>query len=78
MGRAGWKTAVEGIVGDPWRIQGLRIPSSPREIIQGFASLDWGVGPGRAGLGARIPFAGRNLPSGMAVTAQYFFRWGED
>jgi len=77
LGGAGWKVAAEGIVGDPWRIQGILVPSSPREILQGFLTLDWGVGPGRAGLGVRLPFSGRNLPSGAALSAQYFLRWGE-
>ncbi len=74
--RFGWKAAAEGLDGDPWRIHGLRIPSTPREMTQLLLSVDTPISRGRAGLGVRVPLAGRNLPAGNALTIQYFFRFG--
>lgn len=77
VGRLGWKGAMEGLSGDPWRIQGIRVPTASREMVQTLVSADWPVGPGRIGAGARLPVQGRNLPAGGSLFLQYFFRLGE-
>lgn len=77
LGRLGWKGALEGTRGDPWRIQSILIPTTPRELTQVFFTADWPVGPGRLGGGIRAPFQGRNMPAGSAVSVHYFVRWGE-
>jgi hypothetical protein len=78
LGRLGWKAAMEEIRGDPWRIHGLLIPSTPRELRQGFVSVDWPVGSGRLGAGFRTPLAGRNMPAGTAFSLHYFRRWSQE
>ncbi len=71
-----WKGVVEGSKGHPWRIQNIRVPTSSREIVQGLFSGSVPVGPGDAGAGVRVPFRGRNLPSGPAFFMSYFLRIG--
>lgn len=72
----GWKGALEGLRGDPWVLHGIPIPSARRELTQLLLTLDHAVGPGRAGVGIRHPFQGRNLPVGTSLTLHYFLRWG--
>jgi hypothetical protein len=72
----GWKGAIEGLRGEPWVLHGIPIPTAARELTQFLGSVDRSAGPGRAGLGFRRPFQGRNLPRGTSLTLHYFLRWG--
>jgi len=77
VGPGGWRASLEGLSGDPWTLEGGIRPSSTRRALhQVFVDLDHPVGPGRVRLGTRIPFSGRNLPAGPALTTGYFLRWG--
>lgn len=78
VGPVGWKVTLEGLRGDPWIIQTLEIRSARRSLDQFFVEVDYGLGPGRLSAGIRSPFRGRNLPSGTALTAGYFLRFGGD
>ncbi len=77
VGPAGWKATLEGLEGDDWIIQSLRIGSASRHLTQLFLELDYGIGPGRLSGGVRVPLRGQNLPAGTGLTAGYFLRFGE-
>ena len=70
-----WKLAAEGWLGRPPRIQGVRVASARREIVQALPSLGWQAGRGVIELSGRLPLAGRNLPAGPALGLGYFVRW---
>lgn len=72
-----WKLSAEGWMSATPQIQGLSIPSAQREILQIAPSLGYTIGPGVLEIGSRIPLLGRNLPTGAAVFAGYFFKWGK-
>lgn len=76
VGATGWTVALEGIHGDDWMIEGLRISSARRRLVQGFITLDHPLGPGHVKLGARRTLGGRNFPAGAALSLGYFVRWG--
>lgn len=76
-GRAGflsWKLAAEGWTSQSPRIQGIRVVSARRAILQIMPSLGVGLGSGTFEVGARVPVAGRNLPAGPSFFAGYFMR----
>lgn len=79
-GRVAWKLVAEGFYGfDPTQRvatgQELTLSQERRELLQLLPTVGWNVGPGTAELGLRLPLAGRNMPSGPALTVGYFLRW---
>ena len=48
-----------------------------RELVQLLPEVGWRLGPGTLTAGARVPVAGRNFPSGPAVTVGYLLSWDE-
>jgi len=67
-----WQVGAEGIRGDPWIIQGIRLRSARREVLQVSPSLGTDLGAGQLRVGTRTTLEGRNLPAGTAVFAGYF------
>ncbi len=76
FGSVGWSLGAQWLSGSPHRLVGVRVPSTRREILEFFPRLTAPVGPGWAGVGARIPASGRNLPAGTAFSLSYSFGWG--
>jgi len=75
-GRIGYKVIVEGWDGDTPVIEGIPVRNARREYLQITPSISWDTGAGSLELGWRFPVRGRNLPSGGALTAGYFTRFG--
>lgn len=78
-GRFTWKFVAEGIYGytpvQHHASEEQALVDERREILQFFPSMGIKLGPGTGELGLRLPLAGRNMPSGPALTAGYFLRW---
>jgi hypothetical protein len=74
-GRFRWEMAIEGLSGDTPRQQGFAIPTSRRQLLQVYPSAGVVAGPGILEVGARIPLAGRNFPTGGGMTLGYSLRW---
>lgn len=74
-GRLGFEAAVEGWTGAAPVIEGVRVPSAERRMLQITPSVNYRLGPGRLEAGARFPLTGRNLPAGTALVAGYFADW---
>jgi hypothetical protein len=70
-----WKVAIEGWRGTAPVVQGVVLPRSREAMLQFLPDLGVRVGPGTLTVGARLPFAGQNLPAGPALTLGYFVQW---
>lgn len=74
IGRFGYKVALDGWDGSSGTVEGLRIPSFQRDLVQLQPTLSYPAGPGELEAGARFTLRGKNLPSGTALLLQYFTR----
>ncbi len=75
LNRWNWKITLEGLFGRASVIFSIPIESSKRRILQFLPSIARTLGPGALEVGGRLPFSGRNLPSGPALFLGYFFRF---
>lgn len=66
-----WELATELLLGEAPRLVGVTLPTGRRRLVQLTPSLGRRVGLGDLELGGVIPLAGRNLPTGPAVSAGY-------
>ncbi len=62
--------------GSPNETFGIKLPTSRRELFGIFSTLATRVGPGSVEVGAQLPVAGRNLPTGTAFTLAYTVGFG--
>lgn len=74
-GPVGYRVILEGWEGQDPVIEGIRLHSAEREMLQVTPTLTYGVGPGSVEAGARYPMAGRNLLSGWTLVLGYFTPW---
>lgn len=72
LGPMVWQVGAEGIRGDPWVIQGIRLRSARRGVIQVFPSLGMRMLGGELRAGVRRTLSGRNLPAGTAIFVSLF------
>lgn len=70
------RLSVQALEGSPYETFGIRLPTSRREMFGVFATLATGLGPGSVEVGAQLPVAGRNLPTGTAFTLAYIIGFG--
>ncbi len=70
-----WDLAAEGLWGDPLQQQGFRLDGARRRLVQVLPTLGYRVGGAELELTARISVAGRNLPSGPALSAGVLIPW---
>jgi len=75
LGDVGVQAIVEGWEGATPVIEGTRVPTAGRSLLQLTPTVSYGVGPGRVKAGARIPVAGENLPAGTSLVVGYFTDW---
>jgi hypothetical protein len=72
LGPVVWQVGAEGIRGGPWVIQGIRLRSARREVIQVFPSVGTRMFGGELRAGVRGTLSGRNLPAGTAIFVSLF------
>lgn len=70
-----WNVGAEGTHGGAWVIEGVRVPSARRRLVEVFGSVSYSMGPGHLKAGARIPVSGRNMPAGTIWSLGYFLSW---
>jgi hypothetical protein len=76
VGQARVRLAAQMLRGSPYETLGVTVTTSRREMFELFPSVSTVFGPGQVEIGARLPVAGRNLPSGNAITLSYTLPWG--
>jgi len=74
VGAVGFKLQGEGSWGGPPLLEGLRLPSARRSLVQLQGTVSGPAGAGRWEAGVRVPVAGRNLPAEPALMVGYFGR----
>jgi hypothetical protein len=62
--------------GSPYETLGLRLPTSQRKMMGVFLTLATRLGPGSVEMGAQLPMAGQNLPTGTALQVGYTVGFG--
>jgi hypothetical protein len=72
------RLAAQTLKGSPYEIVGIRVPTTRREMFELFPSISTTLGRGVLEIGSRVPVAGRNLPTGNALTIGYVLGWGGD
>lgn len=72
LGPVVWQVGAEMIRGGPWTIQGIRLPSARREVVQVSPSIGLPLWGGELRVGARRTLSGRNLPAGSAIFVSLF------
>jgi hypothetical protein len=75
LGPVGYKMAIDGWDGRVGVIEGIRVPTAQRDLIQISPSVLVDTGKGAFEAGARFTLSGRNLPSGPAFFIGYFLPW---
>ena len=75
-GRARVRVAAQILRGAPYESLGFPVATSRREMFELFPSVSTALGGGQIEVGARVPIAGRNLPTGNALTLSYSLGWG--
>lgn len=75
--RLRWQLAAEGLWGKPFESGGIAPANSRRTLVQVLPSLGWRLVDSGAELQltGRFSLAGRNLPSGPAVSAGFMLPW---
>lgn len=74
-GRVSWRLTANGLWGDPPVIEGIRVESATRKIVELLPVVGVDVGRVTLELGGRFPVDGRNLPTGPALRAGFFVPW---
>lgn len=75
LGRLDWKLASQGTFGRAPVIEGVRVPSEERELVEIVPRLGYRWAPATVQAGVRIPVDGRNHPKGVVYTVGAFFDW---
>ncbi len=70
-----WDLAVEGLWGAGLEQQGLVLNTARRRLVQVLPTVGWQLGAAQLEATARLSVAGRNLPSGPAVSAGIVLPW---
>ena len=70
------RLSAQFLDGSPYETFGLVLPTSRREMFGVYPTLATRVGPGSVEVGAQLPVAGRNLPTGTAFTLAYTVGFG--
>lgn len=71
-GRFTWQTSIEASRSGPWVIDGLRLETAEREMLQVSPRLGLPVPGGEIHAGIRFPLHGRNLPAGHSLVIGWF------
>jgi len=70
------EAALQFLSGEAPRYVGVEVPSARRRLLQLQPTLAYPAGPGVVELTGLVSLAGRNLPSGPALSAGYRLAWG--
>lgn len=70
-----WRFAVQGLWGSAHTIEGVRLESARRQMLEIVPMIGRRVGPGELNFSVRHALSGRNLPAGTSLSLGYFLSW---
>lgn len=76
LGVVAWELGSDWLWGAAPEAQGLELPGEKRRLLELVPTVGVTIAGGRLDATARIPVAGRNLPSGVGLSLGYRVAWG--
>lgn len=74
-GRLTWKAALEGLWGLDPEVEGLRVASATRRLLEVIPTVGWKVDGAVVEVGAKLDVSGRNFPEGPTFSVGAFLPW---
>jgi hypothetical protein len=70
-----WRFAVQGLWGSAHTVEGVRLESARRQVLEIVPMIGRRMGPGELNFSVRRALSGRNLPAGTSLSLGYFVAW---